>query len=337
MVNEEGDNVGIASTSCDMEGCIAILILLENKRGKVLEGFLYPVQLPILRCDIRRTPLKQGEKVIMQASSSSRRGDHQDATVMCPRCNIEGIRKVSQSSQNPGRMYAKCLRCEKFLGWVHEANPNLERRLLSEIEIVKHELRELKMILKIVEKGQSILAMLEIGVILVKKLKTKHLKYIKSKLAKYNTTTNISSLNKKLITKHLKYINFELKSLAGLSGTPVAAIQRLLNSSDPSDCHSLKSLSSLSSSYFLHQRLAPNSPPHHCQTHQPLLFVVGIINAHQNHASPLNQPLLSPNQSPPLVLKCQLGVQTNPVRICGKGPPLVFSTRRMPSKPRKLR
>ncbi|KAJ8428564.1 hypothetical protein Cgig2_000428 [Carnegiea gigantea] len=163
-------------------------------------------------------------KVIMQASSSSRRGDHQEATVMCPRCNIERIRKVSQSSQNPGRMYAKCLRCEKFLRWVHEADPNLERRLLNEIEIVKHELRELKMMLKIVEKGQSILAMLDIGVIVLvlinKKLKTKHLKYIKSKLAKYNTTTNISSLNKKLIIKHLKYINSELKSLAGLSWNP---------------------------------------------------------------------------------------------------------------------
>jgi len=37
--------------------------------------------------------------------------------------------------------------------------------LLSEIEIVKHELRESKMILKILEKAQSILAMSEIGVI----------------------------------------------------------------------------------------------------------------------------------------------------------------------------
>ena len=64
-------------------------------------------------------------------------------------------------------MYAKCFRCEKFLGWVDEANPNLQRRLLSEIEIVKHELRELKMMLKILEKGQSILAMLEIGVIVL--------------------------------------------------------------------------------------------------------------------------------------------------------------------------
>ncbi|KAJ8422930.1 hypothetical protein Cgig2_012944 [Carnegiea gigantea] len=30
----------------------------------------------------------------MQASSSARRGDHQEATVMCPRCNIGGIKKV---------------------------------------------------------------------------------------------------------------------------------------------------------------------------------------------------------------------------------------------------
>ena len=74
---------------------------------------------------------------------------------------------MSNSSQNPGRMYAKCLRRDKFLEWVDEANPNLEKRLLSEIEIVKHELRELKMVFKIHEKGHSILAMLEIGVIVL--------------------------------------------------------------------------------------------------------------------------------------------------------------------------
>jgi len=97
----------------------------------------------------------------MQASTSSRRGDHEQTTVMCPRCNIEGRGKVSHSSQNPSRMYAKYLRCEKFLGLVDEANPNLESRFLSEIEIVKHELKELKMMLKILEKEQSILTMLD--------------------------------------------------------------------------------------------------------------------------------------------------------------------------------
>jgi len=57
-------------------------------------------------------------------------------------CN--DMRKVSQLSQNPGRVYVKRLRCDKFLGRVNEANPNLERRLLSEIEVVKHEQRELR-------------------------------------------------------------------------------------------------------------------------------------------------------------------------------------------------
>ena len=86
---------------------------------------------------------------------------------MCPRCNIQGMRKVSPPSQNSSRMYAKCLRCEKFLGWVDEANPNLEKRLLSETEMVKHVPRELKMVFKILEKGHSILALLEIGVIVL--------------------------------------------------------------------------------------------------------------------------------------------------------------------------
>jgi len=66
-------------------------------------------------------------KVKIQRSTSSRRGDHEQKTVMCPRCNIQGMRKVSHLSQNPGRKYAKCFRCEKFLGGVDEANPNLEK------------------------------------------------------------------------------------------------------------------------------------------------------------------------------------------------------------------
>jgi len=41
------------------------------------------------------------------------------------------MRKVSHWSQNLGRMYAKCLRYEKFLGWVDEANPNLEKKIVK--------------------------------------------------------------------------------------------------------------------------------------------------------------------------------------------------------------
>jgi len=46
---------------------------------------------------------------------------------------------------------------------VDEANPTLGKRLLSEIEIVKHELRELRTMFKMLEKGPSILVMLDIG------------------------------------------------------------------------------------------------------------------------------------------------------------------------------
>ncbi|KAJ8434610.1 hypothetical protein Cgig2_025036 [Carnegiea gigantea] len=52
---------------------------------------------------------------------------------------------------------------KKCSGWVDEANPNLERRLLSEIEIVKHELRELKMMLKILEKEECHLKLGNLG------------------------------------------------------------------------------------------------------------------------------------------------------------------------------
>ena len=103
----------------------------------------------------------------MQRSASSRRSDHEQGTIMCSRCNIEGMKKVSNSRQNPGRMYAKCLRYEQFLGWVDEANPSIELRMLSEMEIVRNDVRELKMMLRILEKGQSILVMLEIGIIVL--------------------------------------------------------------------------------------------------------------------------------------------------------------------------
>jgi len=37
----------------------------------------------------------------IQGSTSLRRDDHEQAAVMCPRCNIEGMRKLSHLSQNP--------------------------------------------------------------------------------------------------------------------------------------------------------------------------------------------------------------------------------------------
>ncbi|KAJ8446342.1 hypothetical protein Cgig2_005873 [Carnegiea gigantea] len=144
------------------------------------------------------------------------------------------------------------LKQEKKVRWVDEANPNREKRLLSEIEIVKHELRELKMMLKILDKGQSILAMLEIG----------------SKLSS-------------------------------------ASNEKLSDSSDPSGCHFLKSLSSLSSWSLSSSSAFPK----------------------------FSSTSLSNTSTSPIYVTSQ----PNPVTICGKWPSLVFFTRRMPSKPRKLK
>ncbi|KAJ8434135.1 hypothetical protein Cgig2_000855 [Carnegiea gigantea] len=206
----------------------------------------------------------------MQASTSSRRGDHEQATVMCLRCNIKGRRNVD------------------------EANLNLKRRLLSEIEMVKHELKELKMMLKILENGQSILVMLEIT-------STIFIPWL--------------AIYEAVMTQFLAL-------LTPLSATPLdgsesssSSYKKLSDSSDPSTCHSLKSLSSLSSWSLSSSSDCPKFSSTLLSNTSPLLFVVGIMNTHQNHAS----------------------LQPNPVTICGKWPPLVFLTRRMSSKPSKLR
>ncbi|KAJ8452627.1 hypothetical protein Cgig2_004963 [Carnegiea gigantea] len=153
----------------------------------------------------------------MRGSTSSRRSDHEQETVTCPTC--KGMRKVSNSSQNPGRMYAKCLRCDTFLEWVDEANPNLENRLLTEIEIVKHELMELKMVFKILEKGQSVLAMLEIS--------------------------SLSSLSSWLLSSSPAYPKF---SSTSLSNTPTSAVYGWHNECTSKSCKPNKSTLSISKS-----------------------------------------------------------------------------------------
>jgi len=70
-------------------------------------------------------------------------------------CNVQGTRKVSQSTTNPGRVYITCTSCDKFLGWTDELKQNMEAKILREIEEVKKEIREMKMIMKMIEKGQS--------------------------------------------------------------------------------------------------------------------------------------------------------------------------------------
>jgi len=61
---------------------------------------------------------------------------------------MQGIRKVSHSSQNPGREYMKCLRCDKFLKWVNDDN-EMEKRILVMLTEIKKELSELRMLVKL--------------------------------------------------------------------------------------------------------------------------------------------------------------------------------------------
>ena len=104
----------------------------------------------------------------MQGSSSSRNNNRFDREVIiCARCNVEGIKKVSQSTTNPGRVYIKCTNCDKFLGWADEVKQNMEGRILTDIAEVKKEVAELKMIVKMIEKGQSVVIMLLIAIIVM--------------------------------------------------------------------------------------------------------------------------------------------------------------------------
>ncbi|KAJ8430018.1 hypothetical protein Cgig2_008457 [Carnegiea gigantea] len=82
----------------------------------------------------------------MSSSRSNQLGDD----CICPKCHMQGIRKVSHSSENPGREYMKCLRCDKFLKWVNDDN-EMEKRNLVMLTEIKKELSELR-IYKVKEK-----------------------------------------------------------------------------------------------------------------------------------------------------------------------------------------
>ena len=57
----------------------------------------------------------------------------------------------------------KCLQCDKFLKWANDDNEMEKRILVMLIEI--KELSELRMLVKFIEKGQSVVYMLLIGII----------------------------------------------------------------------------------------------------------------------------------------------------------------------------
>ncbi|KAJ8425505.1 hypothetical protein Cgig2_015879 [Carnegiea gigantea] len=93
--------------------------------------------------------------LIMEGSSSSRSKLASKDIAVCRRCNCEGVRKVSHSSQNPGRLYFKCLRCDKFLKWAANEGPQ-ERPVVVDVDIAKKELKKMRLMLKFIEKGSDV-------------------------------------------------------------------------------------------------------------------------------------------------------------------------------------
>ena len=91
---------------------------------------------------------------------------------LCPRCNVLDARRVSPSSNNPGRVYKKCMQCDKFLGWTDAVrhNSSNEAKILGDIQAMRQQLRKLKMIMQMIEKGQGIIIMLLIAIIIVQSI-----------------------------------------------------------------------------------------------------------------------------------------------------------------------
>uniref|UniRef100_A0A7C9D670 Uncharacterized protein n=1 Tax=Opuntia streptacantha TaxID=393608 RepID=A0A7C9D670_OPUST len=102
----------------------------------------------------------------MRGTSSSRTNELNHDDDICPRCHMQGARKLFHSSQNPRREYRKCLRCDKFLKWVNHEN-DMERRIMMMLTDIKNELSELRMLVKLIEKGQSTIYMLLVGITVV--------------------------------------------------------------------------------------------------------------------------------------------------------------------------
>ena len=58
------------------------------------------------------------------------------------------------------------LQCDKFLKWVNHEN-DMERQIMTMLTDIKNELSELRMLVKLIEKGQSTIYMMLVGVIVV--------------------------------------------------------------------------------------------------------------------------------------------------------------------------
>ena len=91
----------------------------------------------------------------MRGSSYSRSNQlaRFDDADICPRCHMQGTWKVSHSTQNLGREYIKCLRCDKFLKWINHNN-DMEKRIMMMLTEIKNELSELRMLVKLLKKDK---------------------------------------------------------------------------------------------------------------------------------------------------------------------------------------
>ncbi|KAJ8443093.1 hypothetical protein Cgig2_030861 [Carnegiea gigantea] len=82
----------------------------------------------------------------MQGSSFSWSSQNKHEFMTCLRCTVQGTRRVLQLINNPERVYMKCLQCDEFLSWADAMGQNLNAKILSEIQAMRQEFRELKMI-----------------------------------------------------------------------------------------------------------------------------------------------------------------------------------------------
>ena len=64
---------------------------------------------------------------------------------------MQGTRKMSYSSQNPGKEYRKSLWCDKFVKRVDD-DRDMEKRMMMMLTKIK-ELSELRMLFTLIEKG----------------------------------------------------------------------------------------------------------------------------------------------------------------------------------------
>jgi len=77
-----------------------------------------------------------------------------------------GRKKSVPIEPKPKKGIIKCLRCEKFLKCVNHENDK-KKRITMMLTNIKNELSKLRMLVKLIEKGQSTIYMLLVGIIVV--------------------------------------------------------------------------------------------------------------------------------------------------------------------------